>query len=73
MATTMTMLYDVIVDIETTPTLYDVKPEKQQSGDTDDANYSCHDDEQVHGGMIKSLRTFLTTPVYTNSTDSSPI
>jgi len=46
---------------ENDTTLYDVKPDEQQSGDTDDANYSCHDDEQVHDHVIESRLTFLTT------------
>jgi len=44
------------------PTLYDVKSDQQQSGDADDANYRCHDDEQVHGEVIEPRSAFLATP-----------
>jgi len=43
------------------PTLYDVKPDQQESGNADDANYRCHDDEQVHGQVLKSRGTLLST------------
>lgn len=50
--------------VETTLTLYDVKSDEQQSGDSDNADYGCHDNEQVHDRVIESRLAFPATSMH---------